>query len=248
MKPERVLVTGASRGIGAAVVARLVAEGRKVVAVTRAGTPLASGAAVVRADLAVESDVIERACRVHGGLDGLVHAAGVAAHAPLEAITEAQLEDVFAIHVRAALRLTQGLVAHLRESGRPGSIVHVASTLGLRPAAGTIAYSASKAAMIAMTKAAALELGPAQIRVNAVAPGLVDTDMTRTLRLAPGEPMPTGAEHAQRLEAQLEAMRALHPLGRLGTAEEVADAIVYLLDAEWATGGVLTIDGGLTAG
>ncbi len=244
-RPERVLVTGASRGIGRALAERLIAEGRRVVAVARA--PIDLGCEVVLADLAADPDVMSRACAPYGGLDALVHAAGVAPHAPLEAITDAELEAVFDLHVRAALRLTQGLAAHLRSEGRTGSIVHVASTLGLRPAAGTIAYSASKAALIALTKAAALELAPDGIRVNALAPGLVDTDMVRALRLAPGEPMPSGEEHARRLDAQLAAMRALHPLGRLGTPEEVADAIVYLLDAAWATGSVLTIDGGLTA-
>jgi len=248
-KPERVLVTGASRGIGRAVVERLVAEGRRVVAVARGKVDLGippSRVAWLQADLTIEADVVARACEPFGGLDGLVHAAGVAPHAPLDAITDAQLEETWNLHVRAALKLTQQLAARWRTEAREGSIVHVASTLGLRPAAGTLAYSASKAALIALTKPAAPELAPG-IRVNAVAPGLVDTDMTRTLRLAPGEPMPTGEEHARRLEAQLESMRALHPLGRLGTPEDVADSIVYLLDASWVTGTVLTVDGGLTA-
>lgn len=244
--PERVLVTGASRGIGRAVAQKLLDGGRRVVAVARGEVDL--DVPTIRADLTLESDIVARACAAHGGLDALVHAAGVAPHAPLEAITDAQLEETWNLHVRAALKLTQGLAAHLRADGRPGSVVHVASTLGLRPAAGTLAYSASKAALIALTRAAALELAPAGIRVNAVAPGLVDTDMTRSLRLSPGEPMPSGEEYARRLEAQLEWMRALHPLGRLGTPDEVADAILYLLDAAWVTGTILTVDGGLTAG
>lgn len=244
-RPERVLVTGASRGIGRALAERLIAEGRRVVAVARSRVELECE--VVLADLARDGDVVARACAPYGGLDGLVHAAGVAPHASLEAITDADLDATYDLHVRAALRLTQGLAAHLRSERRGGSIVHVASTLGLRPAAGTIAYSASKAALIALTQAAALELAPDGIRVNAIAPGLVDTDMVRALRLAPGEPMPSGEEHARRVDAQLEALRALHPLGRLGTPEEVAGGIVYLLDAAWATGSVLTLDGGLTA-
>lgn len=253
MKPSRVLVTGASRGIGRALAERLLDEGRRVALVARDATGLArvaarapDRAAVVPADLAVDPDVVARAVAALGGLDGLVHAAGVAAHAPLEAITGAQLEEAYALHVRAALRLVQGLAAHLASEERPGSIVIVSSTLGLRPAAGTLAYSASKAASIALAKAAALELAPRGVRVNVVAPGVVETEMTRALRLAPGEPLPTGAEHARRVEAQLEGLRALHPLGRLGTPEEVAEGVAYLLDAAWATGTVLTLDGGLS--
>jgi NAD(P)-dependent dehydrogenase (short-subunit alcohol dehydrogenase family) len=243
-----VLVTGASRGIGRAVARRLLDEGREVVLVLRHGVASDLDAPVVRADLTVDRDVVARACEPFGGLDAIVHAAGVAPHAPLEAITEAQLERVWSLHVVASLRLTQDLAAHLRAEKRPGSIVHVASTLAFRPAPTTIAYAASKAALIAMAKGAALELAPDRIRVNVVAPGIVDTDMVRALRLAPGEPVPQGDEHARRVEAQLEAMRRMHPLGRLGEPREIADAVVYLLDAEWVTGTVLTIDGGLTAG
>ena len=248
------LVTGASRGIGRALAERLLDEGRRVALVARDDKGLRDvaarapdRAAIVACDLTVDPDVVARAAGALGGLDGLVHAAGVAAHAPLPAITDAQLEEAWSLHVRAALRLVRDLAAHLRAEQREGSIVIVSSTLALRPAAGTIAYSASKAAAIAMAKAAALELAPDRIRVNCVAPGIVETDMTRALRLAPGEPMPTGEEHARRVAEQLESFRALHPLGRLGEPDEVAEAIVYLLDAEWVTGSVLTVDGGLSA-
>lgn len=252
--PERVLVTGASRGIGRAVAEQLLGEGRRVVLAARDGARLAElaarapdRAAVLALDLAYDVDLVPRACAFFGGLDGLVHAAGVAPHAPLGAITDADLDVTWALHVRAPLKATQALAAHLAAEDRAGSIVHVASTLALRPAAGTLAYSTSKAALVALTKAAALELAP-RVRVNAVAPGVVETDMTRALRLAPGEAMPEDHERARRVEAQLEDLRRLHPLGRLGTAAEVARAIVVLLDAPWVTGTVLTIDGGLSIG
>jgi NAD(P)-dependent dehydrogenase (short-subunit alcohol dehydrogenase family) len=253
--PRRVLVTGASRGIGRAVAERLLNEGREVVLVARDEARLAAvaaaapeRAAVVVADLAAEPDVVERAAAPFGGLDGLVHAAGVAPHAPLEGIEEAHLDAAHALHVRAPLRMSQALARHLREAGRPGAMVHVASTLGLRPAAGTLVYSATKAALIAMARALALELAADGIRVNAVAPGVVDTDMVRAPRLAPGEPEPRGEAREARVAAQLEALRALHPLGRLGRPGDVAEAVRYLLDADWVTGSVLTVDGGLTAG
>lgn len=249
------LVTGASRGIGRAVAERLLGEGREVVLAARDAQKLealaatAPGrAAVVVADLAHDADLVARACVPFDGLDGLVHAAGVAPHAPLEAITDADLDVTFALHVRAPLRATQALAAHWAERQQGGSIVHVASTLALRPAAGTLAYSASKAALVAITQAAALELAPRGVRVNAVAPGVVETDMTRALRLAPGEAAPSEVEREARIRAQLEGLRRLHPLGRLGTVEEVAQAIAYLLDAEWVTGTVLSVDGGLSIG
>ncbi len=250
---ERVLVTGASRGIGRALAERLLAQGRRVALVARGEAELRELASrwpdrarPIAADLGVDADVVARAIDARGGLVGLVHAAGVAPHAPLEAITDAQLEQVWSLHVRGGLRLLQGLAAHLRAERREGSAVIVASTLGLRPAAGTLAYSASKAAAIAMVKAAALELAPDRIRVSCVAPGIVDTEMTRALRLAPGEALPSGAELERRVREQLESFRALHPLGRLGTPEEVAEAITFALDAPWMTGTVLTIDGGLS--
>lgn len=252
-KPERVLVTGASRGIGRGVAEQLLREGRRVVLAARDEDRLAEvasiapeRASVLVADVANDGDLVARACVPFSGLDGLVHAAGVAPHRPLDGITDADLDVTWALHVRAPLRATQALAAHL--DGRPGAIVHVASTLALRPAFGTLAYATSKAALVALTKGAALELASKNVRVNAVAPGVVETDMTRALRLAPGEAPPDEHEREQRVRAQLEGLRRLHPLGRLGTVDEVAAAIVYLLDAEWVTGSVLTIDGGLMLG
>jgi 3-oxoacyl-[acyl-carrier protein] reductase len=224
---KKILVTGASRGIGRAVAERLLAEGREVAGCARDAGKLAEiGVVPVIADLEDAHGVIDRAADALGGLDAVVHAAGVAKHAPFEATDERELERAWALHVRAAFRLTRDAAARWRAQGKGGSIVHVASTLALAPAPETLAYAASKAALISLAKTAALELAPHAIRVNVVAPGIVDTDMIRG--------------------RDAEALRALHPLGRLGTAREVADAIVYLLDAAWCTGTVLTIDGGLS--
>jgi 3-oxoacyl-[acyl-carrier protein] reductase len=133
--------------------------------------------------------------------------------------------------------LLQAAARHMQA----GSIVVLASTLAFRSAPTTSAYAASKAALLSAAKSAALELAP-RIRVNALAPGVVDTDMVRVPRRALG----ANEDAAPVLAEQLEALRKLHPLGRLGTAEEVAEAALYLLEASWLTGSVLTIDGGLT--
>ncbi len=257
VRPGRVLVTGASRGIGRAVVQALVARRTRVAAVARDGAALEALAAgsdgrivPVVADLAAGRlhDVVARAVEALGRLDGLVCAAGVARHASVGAIDEADLRAQLEVNLVAPLLLSQAFAVHARLVGHGGSIVHVASTLGIRPAVGTVAYSAAKAGILGITRTLAAELAADGVRVNAVVPGVVDTDMVRTLRLAPGELEPTGADREARIAAQLEALRTLHPLGRLGRPEEIAEAVLYLLDAPWTTGAVLAVDGGLLVG
>lgn len=234
-RPERVLVTGASRGIGRAVALRLASSGRLVIGVARDEERLEAlrsaepSIAVLAADLSDPvqlRSVVARGVSALGGLDALVSCASFAAHQPLHEVDEDQLAAQFAIDVRAPLILARDLAAHLREEGRPGAIVTVSSTLALQGASGTSVYSACKGALVSMTRALAVELAP-DVRVSCVVPGGVDTDMVR------------GRE---------EALAALHPLGRLATADEIAGAIVFALDAPFVTGSLLVIDGGLTAG
>jgi NAD(P)-dependent dehydrogenase (short-subunit alcohol dehydrogenase family) len=97
-----------------------------------------------------------------------------------------------------------------------------------------------------MTRALAIELAPARIRVNAIAPGVIDTEMVRAPRLAPGEPMPVGEARKAREDAQIAELAKLHPLGRVGSVEELADAAAFLLEAPFATGTIFTLDGGLS--
>jgi 3-oxoacyl-[acyl-carrier protein] reductase len=141
------------------------------------------------------------------------------------------------------LLLSQAVADRMR--GRGGAIINVSSTLSERVARFTAAYAATKAGLNALTRSLALELAPHGIRVNAVLPGGVDTDMLRAPRLRPGEVLGE-AELSERVESQLAALRALHPLGRLGTPAEVASVIVATLDQEWQTGSLITIDGGLS--
>lgn len=234
----RVIVTGASRGLGAAIAGTLRARGDEVIGASRRG-----GEGVLAADVGTDAGrraIVEAARR--GPVDALVQAAGVIRYEGVGAIEETSIAEQCATNFVGPMLLAQALAPDLRRTR--GSIVNVASTLALRPAPLTAVYSASKAAMLAWTRVFAAELAP-DVRVNAVAPGVVDTEMVRQVRLAPGEAPPV--DPAARIEAQLEFLRTLHPLGRLGMPDDVARAVVYLLDASWVTGSVLTVDGGLTA-
>lgn len=248
----KVLVTGASRGIGAACARALMQEGARVALVGRDESALASVAEGSERAVALTADltdpesrdgVVDRAAAALGGLDGLVLAAGVATHAPFEALEETALRDQLELNLVAPLMMVQRALPSLRAGH--GSVVMIGSTLADRPAPTTTAYAASKAGLHTATRQLAAELAP--VRVNAVSPGVVDTAMTRALRLGPGEPMPQGPELEERVKGQLDELRSLHPLGRLGTPVEIAEAVLHLLGAEWTTGAILTVDGGLTA-
>lgn len=249
MSQALALVTGATRGIGRAVCERLIAAGRTVVATGRDGARLAQlsaqyGARVVtlQADLSTPNawdELLDRVDRV-GPLTELVSNAGVVRYAPVGCVSEADLRAQLELDFVVPYLMGQRVGQAMRGRGQ-GAIVNVASTLGLRPAPDTSAYAASKAALIMTTQAFALELAPA-VRVNAVAPGIVDTDMVRVLRAEPA----SDDERARRLDEQLAGFAQLHPLRRLGTPDEVARAVEYLLDARWVTGTVLTVDGGVS--
>jgi NAD(P)-dependent dehydrogenase (short-subunit alcohol dehydrogenase family) len=254
--PRRVLLTGASRGIGRAIARALLAEGVELALVGRERATLqavaagAPGHALLVADLERADDAeacVERAADALGGLDAFVACAGIAEHAPLGTIGRQALERQLAVNFVAPFLMAQRAAEHIAGAGG-GSILLIASTLGLAPAATTAAYAASKAALISMTRSFALELGARGVRVNAIAPGVVDTDMVRALRLAPGEAPPTAPDAEGRVRKQLEALAALHPLGRLGQPEEVAETALYLLRAPYVTGAIVAVDGGLLLG
>ncbi|MGB5698073.1 MAG: SDR family oxidoreductase [Polyangiales bacterium] len=249
----RVIVTGATRGIGRATAEAILAHGGKVVGIGRdvqALTTLESAApdrvrtiAADLADVARVPQVAERAIEAFGGVDGLVNCAGIVRYEPVGVIDLDSVEQQLRVNLIAPILLSQAVGEHLR--GRGGSIVNVSSTLSERVAPSTAVYAATKAALNTLTKALALELAPAGVRVNAVLPGGVETDMLRIPRLLPGETLGP-AELGERARAQLTAMAALHPLGRLGTPQEVAAVIIAALDRIWQTGSLITIDGGLS--
>jgi ketoreductase RED2 len=235
---ERVaVVTGSSSGIGAAVARRMAAAGLRVVVNSarsvEAGQALAAelpGAHYVQADIAVEEQaraLIEAAVERYGRLDVLVNNAGttrVIAHADIEAATPEIWREIFGVNVVGTWQTSVAAVPHLRATGA-GSIVNVTSLAGTRAGGSSIPYAASKAALNHMTRLLANVLGP-EIRVNAVAPGLVDTPWT--------------ADFA----AFREHVTANSPLRRVGTADDVAKVVCDVADSAYMTGEVVGVDGG----
>ena len=235
------LVTGASRGIGRAIAQGLAARGATVVAAARdehaAPTVAAIQAAGGRAEAAsldvtepeaVDHLIAELADRL-GRLDILVNNAGIARDQLLLRMKRDDWDAVLATNLTAAYRSIQAALKPMIRQ-RSGRIVNVSSVVGQAGNAGQANYAASKAGLIGLTKAVALEVATRNITVNAVAPGLIDTDMTRAV--------PESAQHG---------WQARIPLGRLGTPEDVAAAVLFLAsdEAAYITGHVLAVNGGM---
>lgn len=235
------IVTGGSRGIGAAIARRLAADGARVAVVYRSHHDQAD--AVVRAirdtgadAIAVQADVSDAASvramvdtvqRAFREIDILVNNAGILASQPVGSIDQAAFDQQFRINAFSAILVSQAVLPQMPARG--GRIVNVSSSQAFRPRAGLAVYGASKAAVSALTQAFALELGPRNITVNAVAPAMTRTDMTA--------PLPDA------LKARL---RDATPLGRLAEPEDIADAVAFLAcdDSRWITGRTLLTDGG----
>ena len=227
----RIVVTGGSRGIGAATVRLLAARGDDVTFLyaksdeAAASLSRETGARGIRADVA-DGEAVRAAFREAGAVQGLINCAGIAHQGLISQITEEEWDRLFAVNVRGIYHcVNAALPSMLHEQA--GSIVNVASMWGQVGASCEVCYSATKGAVIAMTKALAKELGPSGIRVNCVAPGVIETDM---LSCYDREVLDELAEET--------------PLGRNGTPEDVARAIVQLLDAPFVTGQVLGVSGG----
>jgi NAD(P)-dependent dehydrogenase (short-subunit alcohol dehydrogenase family) len=240
------VVTGAARGIGLAIARRLVAEGARLVLTAttqegadRAAALLGAGDRVVplRSDAARRADVVEAVatCReAFGRLDLAVANAGVERPARLLDVTDADWDTVLDVDLRGCFLLTQECARVMTAAGG-GRVVLVASTNAFAPEAGSFAYNVAKAGVVGLARAAALELAPHRVTVNAVGPGLVATDMTASVV---GDPA-TGGWYLDRI-----------PAGRFGTPHDVAAAVSYLVsdDAAWVTGHHLVVDGGQTIG
>ena len=227
----RVLITGGSRGIGAAAVRAFAARGDSVSffyekqKTAAAQLEAETGAAAIQCDVADEASVQTAFSRL-SGVDVLVNNAGICHYGLINQITPAEWRRLFAVNVDGAFFCIRAALPSMLQR-QAGCIINVSSMWGQVGASCEAAYSATKGALLALTKALAQELGPSGIRVNAVAPGVIQTDMCA--RLAP---------------EVLEELRGQTPLERLGTPEDVAAAIVYLADAAFVTGQVLPVNGG----
>jgi 2-keto-3-deoxy-L-fuconate dehydrogenase len=226
----RALVTGGGSGIGAAVAHRLADDGFDVTVADLDPDAVATdlGATALRLDVRDEAQVAQ----AMDGVEVLVNAAGIGSTSDAPGTTLEVWEDVFAVNTRGTFLCCKHAIPGMKARGG-GAIVNVASVAGLIGLKNRAAYSASKGAVIALTRALAVDHVGDGIRVNAVCPGTIDTPWVQRLVAGAGE--------------SLDALKARQPMGRLGTPEEVADAVLYLTTAEFATGTILTVDGGLTA-
>jgi NAD(P)-dependent dehydrogenase (short-subunit alcohol dehydrogenase family) len=231
------LVTGGASGIGLAIARRLGEAGARVAAADLVPSPAEGNVFGIRIDVTEEADWASAVAQVEaqaGKLDILVNNAGIGAPSPLVELPLSDWRKVITVNLDGAFLGIKHTVPALRRNGG-GSIVNVASMLASVAVPGAAAYCASKGGLVALTRAAAVELAADSIRVNAVQPGWIETPLLRS-RLA---------AQPERAAAMLETT----PAGRLGRPEDVAGAVLYLVsdDATFITGTTLTMDGGYTA-
>ena len=247
-KPQRrvVIVTGATSGIGHAVArrfassaARVIAIGRDRAALDKVEADLVRGGgecSTIRLDVTNDAEVskaFESAILETNRLDVLVNAAGHISSGSIENTSLAAWDAMMNVNLRAVFHLMQLASPHLIKS--KGNIVNISSVTGLRSFPGVLAYCVSKAGLDQLTRCAALELAPKGVRVNAVNPGVVVTEIHKR-----------GGMSEENYQAFLEHSRTTHPLGRVGDPREIAELVFYLAseNAAWITGATYQIDGG----
>lgn len=239
LKEKTALVTGGSRGIGAAVVRKLASQGANIALVYAGNTEAAE--AVCRecreqfwvkaeayrcnvADFNETKQTVNQIKADFGTVNILVNNAGITRDGLIATMREQDFDDVLSVNLKGAFNMIRHCTGMFIRN-RGGRIINISSVTGVMGNAGQANYAASKAGIIGLTKSVARELAARGVTCNAVAPGFIDTDMTKALHDSP--------------------LAASIPLGRMGAPEEVADAVAYLAGAGYVTGVVLQVDGGI---
>jgi 3-oxoacyl-[acyl-carrier protein] reductase len=240
------IVTGASKGIGAGIARQLAAEGASVVvnySTSKKGADIvveeitkAGGKAVaIGANVAKKAEIeklFAETKKAYGRLDILVNNAGIYEFLPLESITEEHFNNQFGLNVLGLLLTTQEAVKHFGAEG--GSVINLSSIVGRSAFPGAAVYSATKGAVNSITQALSKELGPKKIRVNGVAPGMVETEGTASMGI-------TDSENAMRKSVESQT-----PVGRIGQPHDIATVVTFLAsdDAAWVSGETWYVAGG----
>jgi NAD(P)-dependent dehydrogenase (short-subunit alcohol dehydrogenase family) len=246
LKNKVAVVTGAGSGIGRACAIALAREAAQVALVGRRQERLEEtahergSAFVLAADVTKPNEVtsvVEQTLAHFGSLNVLLNNAGVLHVGTAEQITEEQWDQTFNVNVRGLWLLSRAVLPAMRKAGG-GSIINMASVLGINGARNRASYAASKGAVVLLTKCMAIDHGQEHIRVNAICPSFVETDLTAAVISKAPDP---AAVRSERI--------AVHPIGRLGQPEDVAGVAVYLAsdESDWVTGSVFPVDGGYLA-
>jgi NAD(P)-dependent dehydrogenase (short-subunit alcohol dehydrogenase family) len=240
---RRILVTGGARGIGWASIERFLAGGAQVACLDRDADALAAlrtqaGLYTFVADLADASSVrvaVDQAVQVLGGLDGVVNSAGLDLQAAIETMSDAEWDRLMAVNLTGPMLVCRAAMPHLRAAGG-GSVVNVSSGAGLQPLKYRTAYCASKAGLQMFSKALAMEAAEFGVRVNAVCPGAVETELFRS------------SLPAEETETALQTVRDRYALARIAEPDEIAAAVAFLISkaASYITGTAIAVDGGRT--
>lgn len=246
------VITGGAGGLGEATATRLVAEGAKVVlvdidreAVEAAAERVGSGASSVEADVSTEDGVasyVQAAMDEHGSIDLFFNNAGIEGRAaPFPDVDVDWFDKVIAVNLRGVFLGLRQVLRAMRDQGTGGAIVNTSSVAGLRGFAGLTPYTASKHGVMGLTKVAAIEAAEFGVRVNAVNPAPIATEMMNRIESDMSGGGDTGAVHDQFV--------GLIPMGRYGTSTEVANLVAWLLseEASYVSGCAYPVDGALTA-